>query len=187
MKKIVLASNSPRRKELLSALGYNFDIMVSDYEEKVFSSDPIEIATTFALGKAKDVFMKIKNKGDYIVIGADTVVFLDGEILGKAKDEQSAYKTLKKLSGKTHTVITGFAILTNEVAHVDYDLSKVTFANLSEEQINAYLQSGLYKGKAGCYGIQDGFSLVEKHLGSLNNIIGLPTEKITIILKELIR
>ena len=133
------------------------------------------------------MFIKLKDKNDCVVIGADTVVFYDGEILGKAKDEQSAYKTLKKLSNKTHTVVTGFAVLTNETQYVDYDISKVTFANLSEERINSYIQSGLYKGKAGCYGIQDGFSLVEKYTGSLNNIIGLPTEKLTSILNKLTR
>ncbi len=178
MKKIVLASCSPRRKELLSAYGYNFEVVPSDFDEKVFSSDPIGVAKAFAFEKAKNVFEKIEDKENTAVIGADTVVFYNGEILGKESDIRKAHSVLEKLSNNTHAVITGYAIITNKDKFCDYDISYVTFNNLSYNEIMLYLKSGLYLGKAGCYGIQDGYSLVKSYSGSLNNIIGLPIEKI---------
>lgn len=177
--KLILASNSPRRSELLKNLGYQFEVMVSAYEEKSFSIDPIIRATTFALGKAKDVFNCLKNKEDYLVLGADTIVYCDGEILGKPKNDEHAFEIIKKLSGKTHQVITGFCLINTDEIIIDYDTSNVKFRDLSNEEIFSYVKSELYKGKAGGYGIQDkDFSLVEFYSGSLNNVIGLPTEKI---------
>ncbi len=177
MKKLILASNSPRRSDLLKKLGYNFDVRVSAYEEKSCSLDPIITATTFAFGKAKDVFDKLVNKEQYVVLGADTIVYCENEILGKPKDDHDAFKTIKKLSGKTHKVITGFSLITTDKTITDYVTSNVRFSNLSSAEISTYVKSGLYKGKAGGYGIQDEeFSLVESYSGSLDNIIGLPTE-----------
>ncbi len=177
--KLILASNSPRRKELLKNLGYQFDIKVSEYEENLFSSNPIETATTFALGKAKDVFNNLENKIGYLVLGADTVVYCENEILGKPKDDKDAFNIIKKLSGKTHKVITSFCLMNTDKIITDYVTSNVEFYNLSDEQILSYVKSGLYKGKAGGYGIQDKeFNLVKSYSGSLNNIIGLPTERL---------
>ena len=182
---LILASNSPRRKELLKTAGFEFLIKQSDYEENSFCLDPIETALTFALGKAKAVFNSLLDK-DKVVLGADTVVYLNGKILGKPKSIDDAVNTLKSLSGKTHTVVTGYAIITKDKTVCDYCKTLVTFNNLSEETIKKYIDSGLYKGKAGSYGIQDGFNLVEKHEGSLSNVIGLPIEKVAPILKEFI-
>ena len=94
---------------------------------------------------------------------------------------------LKKLSGKTHTVVTGYCIISKDSKIIGNDQTKVTFNNLSDELIDEYISSGLYKGKAGSYGIQDGFPLVERYEGSLSNVIGLPTEKIVPIIKSFIK
>ena len=183
---IILASNSPRRKELLKAEGFDFSINVSDYEEKAFTLDPIKTAVAFSIGKAKSVFDSLENKNNALVIGSDTVVFLEGEILGKPKDEAEARQMLKRLSNKTHSVVSGYAIVTAEGIISGYDKTAVTFFDLKDEVIDEYISSGLYKGKAGSYGIQDGYPLVKKFEGSLNNVIGLPTEKLTPILKDII-
>lgn len=185
--KIILASNSPRRKDLLKANGFDFEVIVSDYEEFNFTLDPILTAKTFAKEKVLDVYKNLENKGNCVVLGADTVVFCDGKILGKPKDRLEAYNMLKNLSNKTHTVATGFCVKTNEKEIIDVDITLVTFNDLTDEDINAYLDSGLYKGKAGSYGIQDKeFNLVKEYNGSLDNVIGLPTEKIVPLLRDII-
>ena len=181
MKKLILASNSPRRSELLKKFGFDFEIKVSDYEEDKAFSDPVLTAKTFAEGKAKSVFNKL-NDLNTVVLGADTVVFSDGKILGKASSRVQAFDMLKSLSGKTHQVITGYCVLGSEKPILDCEISLVTFNDLTDEQINEYLDSGLYKGKAGSYGIQDGYNLVKSCVGSVNNVIGLPIEKIAPIL-----
>lgn len=185
---IILASNSPRRKQLLSDAGFNFEIRTSDYEESLFSSDPILTVKTFATGKANQVFNSLINKQNKVVIGADTIVFCDGKILGKPKDENEARQILKQLSNKTHSVATGFCIKKENQEIIDYDLTEVTFNNLTDKDIEKYIESGLYKGKAGAYGIQDKeYNLVKSYQGSLNNVIGFPTEKIIPILNRLIK
>lgn len=185
--KIILASNSPRRKELLSAEGFCFEVKVSDYEETAFSLDPVKTATTFSIGKAQSTFNSLSVKEDVVVLGSDTVVFLDGKILGKPKDEEEARQMLASLSGKTHSVVSGYALVHSGEIISGYDKTEVTFNVLTEDMIDEYIESGLYKGKAGGYGIQDGYNLVKSYEGSLNNVIGLPTEKITPVLKKLLK
>ena len=179
---LILASNSPRRKELLQKSGVDFNIVVSGFEETAFSSDPIETAISFAFGKAQSVYNALSNMQDIVVLGADTVVYHNGKILGKPNSENQAIKMLKSLSGKTHSVITGYALVAKDKTVKGFVQSKVKFAQLTDETINSYIASGLYKGKAGSYGIQDGYNLVENYIGSYNNIVGLPTEE---IIKEL--
>ncbi len=184
---IILASNSPRRKEILGKLGYKFEIKSSNFIEQNFCSDAIITAKNFALGKAKDVFDNLANKDNVVVLGFDTVVYFEGQILGKAKNDDEAFKMLRKLSNNTHFVVSGFAIITKKQTIVDFDESKVVFNDLSDNTIMSYIKSGLYKGKAGAYGIQDvEYPLVKTYQGSLNNIIGLPTEKIIPILNEIV-
>lgn len=186
--KLILASNSPRRRELLALSKIEFNIVVSDFLEEEVSSNPVETAEKFAFGKAESVFASLKDDKDYsVVLGADTVVFLNGEILGKPQNEVEARKMLKKLSGKTHTVVTGYCIISKDSKIIGNDQTKVTFNNLSDELIDEYISSGLYKGKSGSYGIQDGFPLVERYEGSLSNVIGLPTEKVVPIIKSFIK
>ncbi len=176
---LILASNSPRRKEILTNAGFSFKVISSDYEEQAFCSDPYKTATTFAFNKANSVFNSLEEKGGVAVLGSDTVVYFNGKILGKPKNEIEAFEMLKALSNKKHVVITGFAIITKEKTIIDFDESQVYFSDLTDEQIKAYIKSGLYKGKAGSYGIQDSeYNLVKEHRGSLTNIIGLPIEKV---------
>ena len=182
--KLILASASPRRKEILKKEGYNFEIIASDYNEQSFSNNPVKTALVFAFEKAKDVFNKVHDSGA-VVLGADTVVYFNGEILGKPTDRQDAKRILTKLSGNKHKVITGYAIISKNKTIVGYDKSTVIFNKLTDAQIESYLDSNLYEGKAGAYGIQDGeFNFVKKYKGSINNVIGLPIEKIKKALKK---
>jgi septum formation protein len=183
---LILASNSPRRKELLQSKGLDFKVISSNYNEEYFSSDPVQTAVQFALGKASDVFQSLQNKDGIIVLGADTVVFHEGKILGKAPNDSIAKKMLKSLSGKTHSVITGYALISKEKTITGFSESSVKFNDLSEGIIDDYIASGLYKGKAGSYGIQDGFPLVESFTGDYNNIVGLPVDEIIFKLKEMV-
>ncbi len=182
--KLVLASNSPRRKELIKECGYPFSVIVSSYDEKAFSPDPIITAEEFAKGKAKSVFSSIKNNEDYVVVGADTVVYNQGVILNKPKNDLEAENMLSFLSGKTHQVITGFCVIKKDKITTSHQVTNVTFNALSKDLIKEYVKSGLYKGKSGSYGIQDPYPLVKSYDGSLYNVIGFPLEKISPIIKE---
>ena len=179
MKKIVLASASPRRKEILEKFGLDFKIITSEVDEEFDKDDePLEVAQSLALKKCLDVSKKC-NEGD-IVIAADTIVYYDS-ILGKPIDREDAFNMLKSLSGKIHKVITGFAILEvgSEKRIVDYEMTKVKFRNLSDEKIERYLNTQEYVDKAGAYGIQGyGEILVEAINGSYSNVVGLPTYKL---------
>ena len=181
---IILASNSPRRKEILTEFGYDFTVVKSDFAETEINADPVKTVLEFAKGKAESVVKRV-HKGD-IVIGADTVVYFDGKILGKPKDTFDAVKTLKALSGKIHTVFTGFAVLSDKIKVLGLDRSEVKFNNLSDEVIAEYVKTGKPMDKAGSYGIQDGFPLVERVNGSFYNVIGLPIEKLKPVIDGLI-
>ena len=177
MKNLVLASASPRRKDLLNAFGFNFSVVVSDYEEKLEDNlSPYNLATTFANCKAKSVFNSLDDNSKAVVLGADTIVVYDGEVLGKPQDAQDAISTLKRLSNKTHLVITGYSIISSTGEINGYVESKVTFNDLTKELILSYVKSGKPLDKAGSYGVQDGYDLVKKVDGSVNNVIGLPIE-----------
>ncbi len=176
-KKLILASASPRRKDLLSSFGFNFSVMVSDYEESADSNlSPKDLAVNFAKGKAKSVFEKLEDKSNAVVLGADTIVVLDDKVLGKPKNAEDAIKTLNALSGRTHSVITGYSIISSCGEINGFVESFVTFNRLTEELILDYVKSGKPLDKAGSYGIQDGYELVKEFIGSKNNVIGLPIE-----------
>ncbi len=176
---IILASNSPRRKELLKNANINFKVIPSLIEEKCNLKNVYKYAESLATQKAIDVF----NLNGGIVLGADTIVCYNGKIFGKPKNQEEAIKTLRFLSSKTHEVITGFAIISKDFKYISHEVTKVTFNNLSEELIQNYVKTGSPLDKAGSYGIQDGFDLVKKIDGSLSNVIGLPVERITEILR----
>ncbi len=182
---LILASVSPRRKELLEKAGINFTVIPSDFEEKGFFLNPVVTAQTFAFAKARNVYEKLDDKNDKIVLGVDTVVHCLDKILGKPENPEQAREMLERLSGHEHLVISGYCILGKNVKIIGYDKTTVTFNDLTSEEIDDYVNSGLYKGKAGGYGIQDGYNLVKNYSGSLNNVIGLPTEKIFQHLSEL--
>lgn len=182
---IVLASASPRRKEILTNYNIHFDIVKSEIEEIVLESDmPVHAVVRLAFEKGMDV---AKGNQDSLVIAADTIVVIDNEILGKPKDKSDAYKMLKRLSGKQHSVITGISLinLTEKKKIVDYVVSEVKFKQLSDSIINDYLSTGEFSDKAGAYGIQGyGALLVEEIKGDYLNIVGLPISRISDLLIE---
>lgn len=186
MRKIILASGSPRRKQILEQVGLNFTVEVSDYEEKSIPGvSPSEFVETLSLEKANVV---AKNHNDAIIIGADTIVVLDNQILGKPKTKQDAREMLKKLSGNTHSVFTGFTIIdtVNKRTITNHVETKIRFKNLSEEEIRAYIETGEPMDKAGAYGVQDKGALFVEHIeGDYSSVMGLPIVKIFEILKEL--
>ena len=182
--KLILASNSPRRQELIKECGFPFEIIVSDYDEAAFSNDPYITAQAFAKGKAHSVFDNLPDKEHCVVVGADTVVYNEGRILNKPKNDDEATQMLKFLSGKTHSVITGYCVMSSKRISFGYVETFVTFNDLSDEVILDYVKSGLYKGKSGSYGIQDPYPLVKEYKGSLYNVVGLPTETLFPIINE---
>ncbi len=167
----VLASASPRRKELLSQIVPRFEVIPATAEEKVnISLFPEQMACALAESKCDEVFEKNKNK---TVIGCDTVVVYGDKVLGKPKDRTDAANTLKMLSGKTHYVITGVCVRNAFKKVVDFDKTEVKFNILSDEFIRQYVDSGSPLDKAGSYGIQDG-GVVKEYFGSYTNVVGLP-------------
>ncbi|MBE5743545.1 MAG: septum formation protein Maf [Clostridiales bacterium] len=179
---IILASNSPRRKELLKNAGVDFTVIPSSFvEPKNTNLSPEKYAEFLAYNKALTVF----NEHGGVVIGADTIVVLDGEILGKPIDENDAFCMLKSLSNKTHLVVTGYSVITSEKVYSGYDVTKVTFKELSNEVIKDYIKTGSPLDKAGAYGIQDKILLVDSVEGDYDNVVGLPTYKILKILAEI--
>ena len=184
-KRLILASNSPRRKEILTNAGFNIEIIPSTFEEVAQDLSPTETVKNFAFNKAKEVFERL-NDSNAIVVGADTVVSLDNVILGKPKDRLDATNMLKNLSGKTHQVYTGYCIYSSKKVVVDAVKSEVTFNPLTDQNIDLYVASGKPMDKAGAYGIQDGYGLIKGYKGSYNNVVGLPIEDIKPIIKSLL-
>lgn len=178
--RIVLASVSPRRSEILHTVGLNFEIMPSLFEEDLdphkFQSHG-DYAVETAYRKVLDVSERLSkdlNPPD-VIIGADTVVSLDGKIFGKPEDTKMAYKFLEQLSGRQHTVYTGVVIKTKEATIKFYESTNVQMAYLAEDVIRGYIRTKEPMDKAGAYGIQGfGGSLIEKIEGDFYNVIGLP-------------
>ena len=183
----ILASASPRRKELLAELIDNFDIIPSLADENVEGDfTPETLVKALAELKAKEVALRPENAGK-MVIGSDTVVAFDGEVLGKPKDEADAFRMLKTLSGKAHAVYTGvcFACQGENGYRADVRAEKtdVYFNNLTDEWIAEYIRGGSPMDKAGAYGIQDG-GLVQKIEGSYTNVVGFPLELVRKMIKK---
>ncbi|MBU5440032.1 septum formation inhibitor Maf [Tissierella sp. MSJ-40] len=186
MDKIILASSSPRRRELLNRYKLNPVIVESNIEEKIISGEePEQIAMSLAFEKAYEVSTRF-NESE-IVIGADTIVAFQKNILGKPKDEKEAYEIIKLLSGREHYVITGISIIkvNTNIKLVDYERTKVKFRNLSEDKIKKYISTKEYLDKAGAYGIQGyGEILVERIEGCYSNVVGLPLGKLDHLLNK---
>lgn len=182
---IILASNSPRRREILENTKVRFSVKGSNINEIIKDNEsPEETVMRLAYEKALDIS---KDNKDALVIGADTIVVINDTILGKPKDEQEAYDMIKLLSGKTHYVITGFALinLSLDKKVIDHQISKVTFKELSNNCIKDYIQTKESLDKAGAYGIQGyGALLVNNIEGDYFNIVGLPISKISDCLKD---
>lgn len=190
-KSVILASGSPRRRELLTMLFDEFEVIVSDCEETVTCQDPEKVTEELALQKAEAVRENLPRYTDsVIVIGADTVVSIDGKILGKPADQQQAVDMLRMLSGKSHHVSTGVALIGMDAGVQTWiksfsETTVVTVAELTEEEINSYVNTSEPYDKAGAYGIQGMFG---KHIqgieGDYNNVVGLPVHRLYRELKD---
>ncbi len=188
MEKIILASASPRRSEILKNIGLPFEVVVSDADESSISAEcgPELYVQELALLKAAAACKKLENKKDAVVISADTIVVSDGKILGKPEDEADAAKMLSALSGREHQVITGICVLRLKDAYsvCDSVLTRVKFKELTKDFINAYIATGEPLDKAGAYGIQGkGSLLCEKIDGDYFNVVGLPVSRLSDILR----
>lgn len=186
MNKVILASGSPRRRELLSKYNLEPIIVIPQVEEKISPEERVDqIAMALAFEKSKQVADKFNN-GE-IVIGADTIVACEGKILGKPKDEYEAREMIRFLSGKTHEVVTGISIVkaNSNIKIIDYEKTLVKFRKLSNEKIENYISTKEYVDKAGAYGIQGiGGLLVEKIDGCYFNVVGLPISKLDALLEK---
>ncbi len=184
-KKIILASKSPRRQDLLRLMDIDFRIVLKDVDESYPDTlTPEETAVYIAEKKAKAFDESV---ADEVVLTADTIVCIDNQVLGKPTDEAHAIAMLKQLSGRMHRVITGVCLFYNKQYHSFYDVSEVYFNELAEEEIISYVNTYRPLDKAGSYGIQERIGLVgiEKINGSYTNVVGLPTEKLYQALKRL--
>lgn len=177
---IVLASNSPRRKELLQRMGLNFKVRTlfgidESYPESLRGEDIVRY-----ISRSKANAYRSSMAADELLITADTIVYVDGEVFGKPKSAENAKEMLHKLSGKTHQVITGVTILTADRTENFGVTSQVKFAELTDDEINFYVDNYLPFDKAGAYGIQEwiGIVAVEEIKGSYFNVVGLPVQRL---------
>lgn len=179
-KRIILSSASPRRRELLSQIGVGFEVLVSDGEENYTSTDPAEIVKELALAKAENVAAVVESIENTLLIGADTIVVLDGEILGKPKNEEDAFRMLKHLQGRNHQVYTGTALLAHDekgektvISHAEQ--TEVFVHAMEDAEIRRYIATGEPMDKVGGYGIQGGFAAyIDRIEGDYYNVVGLP-------------
>ena len=178
--KVKLASNSPRRRELLSGLGIDYEVKVLPGIDETYPATlggeeiPVYIAREKADAYRKDM------APDELIITADTIVYIDGEVLGKPEDEEDACRMLQKLSGRTHRVITGVCLTTAAFQKTFASVTEVTFAELSEEEIRYYVSNYRPFDKAGAYGVQEwiGYVAVTGIRGSFYNVMGLPVQRL---------
>lgn len=180
---IILASASARRRDLLQLMGLEFTCIPSQADEHITAAAPDEYVKLLAQRKARDIAATHNNA---CVIGSDTIVVLNDEIIGKPIDEMDAKRILRKLSGNTHTVYTGVCIIANGREIVDVDSTDVTFRELTDMEIERYIASGDPFDKAGAYGIQGEFCVHITHMkGNFFTVIGLPVHKVYEMLIEL--
>ncbi len=177
---MILASQSPRRIELMQEAGYAFDVVPADIDESPLPNEtPLELVERLAADKA-ELVAQTAAQADEIVIAADTIVAIDGEKLGKPANEAEATAMLKRLSGRSHQVATGVCIIKGEEVRSFTTITEVTFYDLTEEEIEAYVTSGEPMDKAGAYGIQGkgGRMLVRSIKGDFYNVVGLPVARL---------
>lgn len=181
--RVVLASKSPRRREILSSLGIAFDIVSADADESSDITDPALLVRELALRKGRATRELLKARGEWnddtLIIASDTVVAIDGEILGKPRDKADAARMLSLLSGTAHHVISGIALLIGDREAADFDDTSVRFSPMTEAEIAWYVASGEPMDKAGAYAVQGLASLWVKGLdGCYFNVVGLPVHKL---------
>ena len=186
--KIVLASRSPRRKQLLEEAGFEVEVDVSNLDEKdVKKEDVIDLVMELAKLKVQIV---AKRHPDSIIVGADTLVYFNGEEIGQPVDEKDAEEIMNKLNGTTHEVVTGlYVVNTNngKFSH-EHEVSEVKLRKINEEKIKEYITLGLYKGKAGAYNIDDPEfeTFIESIKGPKSNVMGLPIEKVKEMINKVV-
>lgn len=201
-KKIILASGSPRRKELLEQIGIEFEVITSDAPEISHATTPEDIVMELSACKAKAVFddyfdarknnlsleandVLSKNPKNFVIIGADTLVFDGLKRLGKPKDSNDACRMLRELSGKTHKVYTGVTLICDNEIRSFYEAAEVSVCDMTDEEIEAYVATGDPLDKAGAYGIQGMFAAYVKGIrGDYNTIVGLPVCRLYHELKQ---
>ena len=186
--KVVLASGSPRRKELLGNIFDDFEVIPSTVEENIEFTNVEDYVKELAFIKAKDVFDMIKNSfsnsadSDLLVIGSDTVVYNDGKVLGKPADEEDAKMMIRSLAGKKHQVYTGVCLIKNikNTSVKTFSVKTDVYVDdISDKEIELYVATGDPLDKAGSYGIQDDYPLINRIEGSYYNVMGLPVEDLT--------
>ena len=183
-KRIILASTSPRRKELLAKTGLSFEIIPGDYEEDMtLPMPPHDLAKHLSKGKA----LSVAENHEGIIIGADTFIVLDDKVLGKPHTKEKAKETLSMMRGREHSVVTGFTLIDTDSMTIISDISegKVLFRNYSDDEMNAYIETGEPLERAGAYAIQGGgAAFVEKVEGDYDGIVGLPVKDIVEALRK---
>jgi septum formation protein len=191
MKSIVLASQSPRRKQLLEWAEIDFDVLVKETDESFpkelsVTDVPVHIARNKALAVQQSDIYKRYERGN-IIVAADTIVVLDNSIIGKPADEEEAIRILLRLSGKTHFVITGVVMMTDQKEIAFSDTTEVSFHELTDEQINYYVENYRPLDKAGAYAIQEwiGVTGIKSIKGDFYNVMGLPVSRVVKELKNL--
>ena len=191
MKKIILASASPRRKELLTQIGLEFEVIVSEADENISADTPENLVMQLSAIKAGAVYEEHKISADNtLIIGADTVVAMNGQVLGKPKDKEQAKEMLNALSDNKHEVLTGVTIISiksgNIVKETFYEKTIVYTYPMTDSEIDEYIESGEPMDKAGSYGIQGiGAKFIKKIDGDYNNVVGLPISRIYKKIKEM--
>lgn len=190
--RIILASNSPRRKELLYQIFDGFDVIKSNFnKELVDEKNPKELVKILSSKKAEEVFNKIeKNELELLVIGGDTLVYFDGQVLGKPKGEKDAYNTLKNLQGNKNEVYSAFTVILKRdrklIKETVLSKSIVTMKLITDEEIEEYIKTGEPMDKAGSYAVQGiGRKFINNIEGSYNSVIGLDVEKLKEILEKM--
>ena len=178
--KIVLASNSPRRRELLAGLGVDFTVKVIGGIDESWPRELKGQDIPLYISREKAAPYKESIGPDELVITADTIVYVDGQVLGKPADKADARRMLRLISGRWHEVITGVTLMTAERERSFAVTTKVKFCSLTDDEINSYVESGLPMDKAGAYGIQEwiGYVGVEAIEGSYFNVVGLPVQRL---------
>lgn len=190
MRRIILASASPRRRELLERAGVKFEVIPASGDENRTSDDPKEAVAQLARDKAVSVKATVEDAEEgTVIIGSDTVVVFQNMILGKPHDQEDAVNTLKKLQGNTHQVYTGVSVLEKKNGqwqeHTFYESTDVTFYPVSDEEIREYVATGEPMDKAGSYGIQGLFGIYVKGInGDYNNVVGLPAARLFYEMKK---
>ena len=187
--RVVLGSASPRRREILTQAGIDYEVIVSDCEEVITKSIPEEVVCELSLQKAEDVrdkvLKKYGNTDDCLVIGADTVVAFEDTIYGKPADREDAIRMLGSLSGRTHQVYTGVTLITKEKRITFAACTDVSVYDVSDDEIERYVDSGEPMDKAGAYAIQGGFARYIKGInGEYNNVVGFPVARTLYELKK---